>query len=420
MKKILLNESERKAAILDREKAIVENFAKTFNKIKRLDENEVSEGPKILFPDWLITKLNDVHTKVGQGSIFAMDVNKVVEIAKQLVSKEQNIDKIANSTGTISANVNGVGYDLVLPIEKSKTLPNADITTTNKTEGQTTIEVPAVKTSANLQSFKTNQLTIIVRPMKNEGGEAIPNSYIILSVFPGNPSIPRISEWNGKYAVIIPDQQEQKQESIDESDFNHRGQGSTQFIIVPDDLGELNAEDFYYALESLGDGEMYERNFNPNQEYRVFVASQSGDEPTKEVTFRLKPNGDKLEVDASSMTIEVLDDDEINENDDDYGINPYEEQPDMNQIKGGLKIYGIEKNSMPYNFGPYTYAEAEAIVRKYQNGNANRDRYDINLYNDLRDMLPAIERMQTPKLDKNGKFEDVDSVGFSSGDLADY
>lgn len=41
MKKILLNESERKAAILDREKAIVENFAKTFNKIKRIDENEV-------------------------------------------------------------------------------------------------------------------------------------------------------------------------------------------------------------------------------------------------------------------------------------------------------------------------------------------------------------------------------------------
>ncbi|MEI6880334.1 MAG: hypothetical protein WCK82_03235 [Bacteroidota bacterium] len=41
MKKILLNESEKKAVILDREKAIVENFAKTFNKIKRIDENEV-------------------------------------------------------------------------------------------------------------------------------------------------------------------------------------------------------------------------------------------------------------------------------------------------------------------------------------------------------------------------------------------
>ena len=47
MKKILLNESEKKAVILDREKAIVENFAKTFNKIKRIDEVEMNEGPKI-------------------------------------------------------------------------------------------------------------------------------------------------------------------------------------------------------------------------------------------------------------------------------------------------------------------------------------------------------------------------------------
>jgi hypothetical protein len=42
MKKIILNESERKAVILDREKAIIENFGKIFNKIKRIDENEVT------------------------------------------------------------------------------------------------------------------------------------------------------------------------------------------------------------------------------------------------------------------------------------------------------------------------------------------------------------------------------------------
>jgi hypothetical protein len=212
MKKILLTESEKKAIISAKEKAIMESFAKTFNSIKRIDENEINEGPNVLFPDWLITKLNDVHTKVGQGSIFAMDINKVVEIAKQVVGKEQNIEQIANSTGTISTQVNGAGYDLVLPMEKAKTLPNAQTTTTNKVEGPTTLEVPAVKTSAPLQSFKTNQLTIIVRPMKNEAGEVIPNGYIILSVFPGNPNIPRISEWDGQYAVIIPDQQGQPQQ----------------------------------------------------------------------------------------------------------------------------------------------------------------------------------------------------------------
>ena len=40
MKKIL-NESQKRAVILEREKAIIENFAKTFNKIKRIDENEM-------------------------------------------------------------------------------------------------------------------------------------------------------------------------------------------------------------------------------------------------------------------------------------------------------------------------------------------------------------------------------------------
>ena len=41
MKKIILTESDRKKIISEKEKAIVESFAKTFNKIKRLDENEI-------------------------------------------------------------------------------------------------------------------------------------------------------------------------------------------------------------------------------------------------------------------------------------------------------------------------------------------------------------------------------------------
>jgi hypothetical protein len=45
MKKIFLNESERLKLISEKEKAIIESFAKTFNKIKRIDENEVA-GPE--------------------------------------------------------------------------------------------------------------------------------------------------------------------------------------------------------------------------------------------------------------------------------------------------------------------------------------------------------------------------------------
>lgn len=42
-KKEFLTESKRKAIIADKEKAILESFAKTFNKIKRIDENEINE-----------------------------------------------------------------------------------------------------------------------------------------------------------------------------------------------------------------------------------------------------------------------------------------------------------------------------------------------------------------------------------------
>jgi hypothetical protein len=60
-------------------------------------------------------------------------------------------------------------------------------------------------------------------------------------------------------------------------------------------------------LSTYGDGEMSGMDFQVNKEYSMYVPSQSGDEPTKEVTFRFKPNGNKLEVDASTMSVEVLD-----------------------------------------------------------------------------------------------------------------
>jgi hypothetical protein len=43
-KKEFLTEAKRKAIIFDKEKAILESFVKTFNKIKRIDENELDMG----------------------------------------------------------------------------------------------------------------------------------------------------------------------------------------------------------------------------------------------------------------------------------------------------------------------------------------------------------------------------------------
>jgi hypothetical protein len=55
MKKMLLSESDKKAIISQREKIIMENFVKTFNKIKRVDENEMG-GVETIYID---NKLSD-------------------------------------------------------------------------------------------------------------------------------------------------------------------------------------------------------------------------------------------------------------------------------------------------------------------------------------------------------------------------
>jgi hypothetical protein len=43
MKKIFLNESEKQKYFAEKEKMILESFAKTYNKIKRVDENEINQ-----------------------------------------------------------------------------------------------------------------------------------------------------------------------------------------------------------------------------------------------------------------------------------------------------------------------------------------------------------------------------------------
>jgi hypothetical protein len=50
MKKQFLNESDRKQILADKEKAILENFAKTFNSIKRIDEFELKEYDNYNYP----------------------------------------------------------------------------------------------------------------------------------------------------------------------------------------------------------------------------------------------------------------------------------------------------------------------------------------------------------------------------------
>jgi len=82
------------------------------------------------------------------------------------------------------------------------------------------------------------------------------------------------------------------------------------------------------------------------------------------------------------------------------------------------KVYGIEKDYEPYDFGPYTKEEAEAKAEEYHKKDSFSI-YKVELYNSMHNKLTGIDRMHTPRLDTNGNFMDLDQP-FSSGDLADY
>lgn len=227
------------------------------------------------FPTWLKGKLEDVHTKPGQGSIFAKPVDTVIKTAQEALEASKDVDTIANSTGTFSMKSPGIGYNLVLPIEKAKQLPGASESEVEKAEGPNKVKVPAITTTAPLSQFKTDELTVIVRPKKDDKGAVIPDEYIVLSIFPGDPDIPRASEWGGKYAVIIPDGGGDLKEGMQ---YFHNGADANQIINYDD-------EDITDDLESLGQGSMDGQDFKPGETYNI-----GGRE------FKVEPKGDEFKL----------------------------------------------------------------------------------------------------------------------------
>ena len=181
------------------------------------DEEPLAEqeggSPKIHFMDWLIDKTERVHSKPGQGSIFAKPTKEVVEIVKKIAGSAGDVDKIANSTGVLSSKVPGIGYDLVArvvdgkPVDPKGNPIKGQLTTVEKEEGPpgNTVPVKAIVTDHPLEAFKTDDLTVIVRPMKDAEKNVLPGQYIILSAFPGTTGADeRASEWGDKFVVVIP------------------------------------------------------------------------------------------------------------------------------------------------------------------------------------------------------------------------
>ena len=417
MKKIFLNESERKAVILDREKAIVENFAKTFNKIKRIDENEVNSNnvsPEAAVDKAMTAgnKLNNSSEMDALASKIASDPNLVNQLQKLITSngvslnEDQSSNPIdTNDIRTLALNFAkkqiGVSEEYRSPEERSYDSDNPE-------EDEAKMGMGFVGAfgggfiGSSLSSVIIGAIPAVGSVFAGPGvlGALAGIALGVLAVkvyykLKGGKKNNEISEMERFDATTY-------QEKKNLKPTPHGDKYNVQFEILYCN-GSTCGNHMFHTVDvyanskeeaiKLGNREIkvWEHNHAFNGAANEFD-SETGEPNFKIESFQLHAIENESELDRGSVDENV----------------------------GGLKLYGIENSRGPYDMGPYTFEEAKSIAKLMQDTSYGDDYYEVSLYNDLRNMLPAIERMQTPKLDKNGKFEDVDSVGFSSGDLADY
>ena len=173
-------------------------------------------GPDdIHIQDWLIKKTKTVHGKPGQGSVFNAAIIRGLPnlVKKEMLERSDEVAKAATGSGVFKMKIPDAGYDLVVKKSpdgrwinpKTGKEVKGTVGTAQKAEGPNKIEVPSISTPTSKSEFITDEVTVIVRPMKNEAEEVIPGEYIVLSMFPGSTGASkRASEWAGEFAVVKP------------------------------------------------------------------------------------------------------------------------------------------------------------------------------------------------------------------------
>jgi hypothetical protein len=185
--------------------------------IESTDKLSSMSDDTVLVSDYVKNHIKD-HNKFGTGSTFREGISdeEIIGFVNQVISNQELGDG-----GAFEIDVPEIGFNLVLPYQEAINLNNAEELITIKKEGPNEIEVPLIKTSQSSDDFKTNRLTLVIRksnpqflPDDVKEDEELLNKindgkvYSLLTAFPGNPNIPRTSEWNGQYAVVVPKKEE--------------------------------------------------------------------------------------------------------------------------------------------------------------------------------------------------------------------
>jgi hypothetical protein len=189
-------------------KLLMENFKKF---LTEADELIRSGENLIIFSDWAQGHIIRGHKEPGLGSVFKeINMNSIISAVESV--------PLSGQGGVYTVEVSeDIGYDLVLPMSEASALPNANHIAVEKEERNGPIEVSGVQTSAPLEQFATNKLSVVVRPSTME---YVPDSlkqdpevqaaaaqgrlYGVLSSWPGRGDVPPASQWGEKWAVIIP------------------------------------------------------------------------------------------------------------------------------------------------------------------------------------------------------------------------
>lgn len=187
------------------------------------DKLSSPDGTIVLISDWVKSHIKD-HNDFGAGSVFRDGITdeEIASFVNEIISNQE-----LGEGGPFELQVPNIGYNLVLPYDEAKNLQDAEESSTLKKEGKNEIEVPLFKTSQSENDFVTDKLTLVIRKSNpqflpddvkdnselldkiNEG-----KVYSLLTAFPGNPNIPRASEWNGQYAVVVPKKEIKGQNSF--------------------------------------------------------------------------------------------------------------------------------------------------------------------------------------------------------------